>query len=236
MQEKTLSGWEDLARLADQHSREKWLYRGVTRCDHELMPKIARGGARAMDIPYDVDHERFLLEEFKRQARPLVTSRPDTDLEWLALAQHHGLYTRLLDWSESILVAAMFATESGVTTLMDFRTGEKQDVPPAIYGIQDLPEIASDVDPFSIEAVYFYRPAHISPRIAPQHAAFTVHPAPLNKIDGDNIVRWTLDIKGTLDLKQTLDAVGISRATLFPGIDGLAGALNWRYKWNTLRV
>ncbi len=57
MREEQISGWPDLANLADRHKREHWLYRGVTRHDHSLIPKVGRGGARAMDFHYDEESE-----------------------------------------------------------------------------------------------------------------------------------------------------------------------------------
>jgi FRG domain len=130
----------------------------------------------------------------------MVGSLPETDLEWMALAQHHRLNTRLLDWTESLLVAAMFATESGVTFLRDIQTGEQKRSPPAIYGIRNLPEAKKDEEPFGVKEVKVFRPAHISPRIAPQQAVFTVHPRPEEKFDSDDLVRWTLDIHGTIEM------------------------------------
>ena len=132
----------------------------------------------------------------------------------------------------------LFATERGVTTLKDSKTGERTELPPAIYGIRGLPEARPEDDPFSQKdsnEIKIFRPAHISPRIAPQQAVFTVHHQPQEPFDHDELVRWTLEIKGTIEMQLALDAVGISRASLFPGIDGLADALNWRYKWGTLR-
>ena len=72
--------------------------------------------------------------------------------------------------------------------------------------------------------------------IAPQQAVFTTHPRPDRAFKSQKLVRWILKISGTLGIKLALDASGITRASLFPGIDGLAHALNWQYKWGRLRV
>ena len=239
MKEEPLGGWPDLGRLVEEHKRENWIYRGVTQHDHRLIPTIGRKGARqdegGGDLPHDASQERLLLDEFMRQARPMIESQPETELEWMAIAQHHGLRTRLLDWTESLLVAAMFATESGVTYAINRETGETFVLPPAIYGIRGLPEAQPHDNPFDLDDVKIYRPAHISPRIAPQQSVFTVHPNPHEAFDHDHLVQWSMEIGGTIEVKLALDAVGISRASLFPGIDGLAGALNWRHKWGRLR-
>ena len=113
-----ISGWSELSKLVEHFSYfagHAWLFRGTTDATHKLIPKIGRETARAEKlnartqdksrIPYRRQDERAIFDMFKQQARAHLSSPPRSNLEWLAIAQHFGLPTRLLDWTDSLLVA-----------------------------------------------------------------------------------------------------------------------------------
>ena len=95
---------------------------------------------------------------FKQQARAHLPAPPQSELEWLAIAQHFGLPTRLLDWTDSLLVAAWFAAEKG---------GAKK-VDSAIWVTKGVPVLETDYpgNVLNLAEPYSYRPPHINPRIA----------------------------------------------------------------------
>jgi FRG domain len=87
------------------------LFRGEPESGFPLIPSIARG---TKDGTFsDVSSlEDTLLREFRLAAAPIMDVEPTNEIDWVFLAQHYGVPTRLLDWSTNPMVALFFAVEA----------------------------------------------------------------------------------------------------------------------------
>lgn len=217
-----------------QNFKDGWIFRGVRDAKkHRLRPSIGRDGARkdartGKSLPYVEADERRQLAHFMREGRGRYDWQPDSSLEWMVLGQHHRLPTRLLDWSESFLVAAFFAAEEPL-----------QNREAAIYGAPPPREIESlAVDPFVnqyADPVLLVRAPHLNPRITAQGAVLTWHRNPAIDWDTQDIHRWIIPATFTFTLKGLLAFCGIHAASLFPdSADRHTEYISWRRKWGRL--
>jgi len=223
----TIRTWLDLARLAEDSAADDWIFRGEPFAGEALRPGAGRaplGERTPRRFRSNVEDERAALERFKSDALPYLDRVPPREhhLEWLAIAQHHGMRTRLLDWSESLLIAAFFAVEAGGA-----RDGA------TIYGVKGLPTLESGDDPFGVEEISVYRPSRLTARIAPQLSTFTVHPDPGADFRADRRLKsWRVSgRRNCWNIKLVLDACGVNYANIFPDLTGLARHIHWRFKW-----
>ena len=111
-QEILLSSWSEAKRYFESLLDENraWIFRGHYKAEWPLQPSLERTLSRK---PVDLAIENKIITEFRRRAHQYLaaTEIPRDLLEWLALMQHHGSPTRLLDWSRSPYISAFIAFE-----------------------------------------------------------------------------------------------------------------------------
>ena len=143
--------------LSKHKNDASWVFRGQADDSWDLKPKIFRH-------PFNEYDEEYMLDVWIRKATKHVQNIPSTKLEWLALAQHNGLPTRLLDWSYNPLVALYFCCSSHHES-----DGE-------IFALRSRYDtIKNDTDPFKIEKADMYRASSFIERISSQEGLFTIH-------------------------------------------------------------
>ncbi len=205
--------------------RQKVIFRGVKDSEkHTLITSIGRtfnSNQAGTGFP---SFERRLFTRFKERAIPYLRSVPTTDLEWLALAQHHGLPTRLLDWSYNPLVALFFATQQ----CNEDPTDNSLDCAVYIYKTPNKTLNSSFTDdPFKVKNTSKYRPSHFTDRIVAQRSVFTLHHEPkISFEDNNRIIKLVIPGPQKPQFREKLRLFGVGPSTLFPGLDGLAEELS----------
>lgn len=230
--------------------RSPYAFRGLARANHLLSSSLVR-------LAGDADIRRLelsLLRNFRKYAHGEV---PGTDSlwHWLALGQHRGLPTRMIDWTYSPLVALHFATEDtaaydddGIVWCVNFVEANKR-LPLELRRILDrecsdtftvdmLAEIGSlrefdalSADPF----VVFVEPPAIDRRILNQFALFSLMSNP-NAVLHDWVRQHpdlcrSVPIPATAkwEIRDKLDQANINERVLFPDLDGLSRWLERYY-------
>jgi len=208
-------------------SRGQWVFRGHSDQAYQLKPSVGRGGHTSRT---DEKYESSLFTVFQREAVTHLSPSPTSEWEWLAVAQHHGLPTRLLDWSHSPLVALYFAVASHDT---------KQGEVIALNAPTKAAERVIDGSPFQISRPAKYYPNLVSPRIRAQEGLFIACSKPTSSLDEAlrpdwKIERYSVPAEAKQRLRYELYRLGVHQSALFPDIDGLAARIKWQHSVNPL--
>ena len=241
-----------LWRASFEPAEEKWAtytaYRGLSRDHGNMATTLQRLGG---DLQWK---EQRLLDGFRKHARPhLEFGTSDWDV--MLLGRHHGLPTRLLDWTVSPLVALFFAIEhtehddeDGVIWCVR-RVETNKCLPPRLLTLlkqqggnvlsletlaRDFPVMSNFEDRVTEECVLFFEPPGVSPRIVNQYAVFSVMPRVtsdmLTFLRQHDEVCWKIVVPRSLkpEVRERLLIMNVSNRTMYPGLDGICG---WLKAW-----
>jgi hypothetical protein len=233
-----------------QRYRSTFAYRGVGGTGHDLH----HGLSRVADSPDVI--EQHLLRNFRKYAEERPEGRFDSVWHWLALAQHHGLPTRLLDWTYSPLVALHFVTEAtetmdedGVVWCVDYVKAKSMLPEPLTQALAReccdvfTPELLGsavssleDLARLSGSALVFLEPPALDQRIVAQYALFslltTVEAEMSDWVENhpDICQRLVLPPAVKWEARDKLDQSNITERVLYPGLDGLCRWLKRYYE------
>ncbi len=169
--------------------------------------------------------EAGTFTRFQRHAAQYLPNLPTAKIDWLVLGQHHGLPTRLLDWTENPLVALYFALEQNL------------DAESAVWVMEPRYVYSIDIDLEKINHIEVYFPKAIDQRIVSQRGCFSVQPLPKGccpfmpidenlELINEGLSRLSrIVIPNCRHTKSRMmsqiNRLGIDGNFIYPGLDGL---------------
>ncbi len=262
-EQRVISTWQDIQTLYDSlkaESDRQWLFRGQRDYRWDLASSLERAVYRRFGEPLRrvPDYERWLLREFKRHAHRYSQDLPSDEdtFRWLALMQHHGAPTRLLDFTYSFFVGIYFAIECATPGehcalwAIDgdwcWRRAKDALGPELAQRIETdkargkTPELQAEVLKSEKCVVVPDNSFFLDERLAVQQGVFLV-PLDLTRPFMENLDSAAGEANGQVRryeiccsiefLKAAileLRRMNITRVSLFPGLDGLAASLEPR--------
>lgn len=243
---KTINSIDELlqfvSELSNEHGLKLW-YRGEENAELSLIPSIQRSQKR-------IDVERFITNDFYIKARQIMNNPPDKRnyAGWVAIMQHYGLPTRMLDWSRSPLIASFFAcetykhsdTDAGVWILSPMKLNANQGFGECIY-----PNDAETTQEMLLPAFKHNHHNHElddkilacsstdnNLRMYSQQSNFTVHNS-LKKLedicDEHTLYKMIIPKDRKKYFIDSLRAIGITEGSIYPDLDHIAMDLKHTY-------
>ena len=234
--------------------RDSGVYRGESDARRPLLTSLDK--LSGLETPHGkADLEEHILRNFVRYSRPYFPAPPVNDWEVLVTAQHHGLPTRLLDWTYSPLVAAHFATVDGggeldrVVWRLDWKSVHRRfQLPEIALPVQDLEGILGGDRPATPWALFareaglkefacMFEPPSLDQRIVVQSATFTLCSDKRQSFEcfleshklGSALTKFIIPAGEAARFRDQLDLVSVDERRLFPDLDGVAAEMRRYY-------
>lgn len=208
-------------KIVEKHSSSNFVFRGQQNFDWELIPKIGRPEF-SKNVP-SYFKEEFIIRSWLRYSGHLLQNNPVDEWDELTLGQHHGLATRLLDWTKNPLVALYFAT---------FDLNENNDSAVFILDFQNSVLPTKEYRPFdkdiNVSGVFY--PKGLSARVINQRGVFTISHNPklsLEKILSHfTFTKLRIQGKAKKYILRNLEQYGINEFSIYQDLDNLSNYLN----------
>lgn len=233
--------------IESQPAGSRHLFRGQADQSWPLLPSLYRTrpnvASDTIEESFDI-YEKTGISRFFNEGLPYLPAIKRNSLNDRILAQHFGVPTRMLDWSNDPLVALFFAVEN-----------LKHNADSAVFMI--LPDAHLDIEPERLRNASSYKaikvvPPAIDRRIPAQKSVLTWHPygppdAPFVPIEqrpdmGGEVVTENGLVRGfakiiipaqlRVAIRYHLFEMGIDRRNLFPGLDGVGGFIADITSWS----
>lgn len=257
MQTVTADSWSHLQDLLFEEAwnadigryRSPWAFRGLSRADYPLTTTLMRLGGNYPRL------EGHLIRNFKKYAHRESVER-DSFWHWLSVAQHHGLPTRLLDWTYSPLIAMHFATAhidkvhlDGAIWMIHYEAAHRilpQELRRELmregantYTAEMLARAAPSLAQFDSVGdalmLLMFEPPSMNDRIVNQYALFSVMSSPEALVEDwaerhqELCRKIVVPAELKWEIRDKLDQSNITERVLFPGLDGLTAWLRRHY-------
>jgi hypothetical protein len=261
-----ITTWEEL----DQKYRDlfstgkRWLFRGQRITNWDLQPSLERALDRFKFLPPKPmkSYQDFFLRQFKRNFHrySLYLPSDDNNAEWLALMQHHGAPTRLLDWTYSFHIALFFAIESANVGdrcavwvvdndfLRNHMLARLSDSERALYDENaKVPLILNKLLAVEEETIVGINPFKLNERLAIQQGVFLVSRCTTKSFmttfkglrrkrpDAFHKIEILCTKELLVDALRMLQSVNVWRVSLFPGLDGFCQSFENQLPLNNLQ-
>jgi len=248
--EYRVESWEEFLKIITETPYSNWAFRGQRDEGWPLYSALSRYlRAAGVDPRAWPEQEERILRIFKRKAHQYLSQPPDLDddFQWLALMQHHGAPTRLLDFTWSPYVAAFFALEKpgsdgAIWALNPARVTSRRDTTPPRMDPRIKGNFSRSFLKGNKRFIWIGEPHTMNRRLIAQSGTFALpgvldasfeeilaeYPEPELIMAKFILPNDRIREKGMRELYR----MNITYATLFPDLDGLGRSLGYELEFH----
>lgn len=234
--------------------RSSFLFRGLSNKDYKLDTSLHRNCKEKQS-----SIEKCMLRNFTKYAAIEDPRLAESIWRQLIIGQHHGLPTRLLDWTYSSLIGLHFATSGEdlsymeqhdsilwkidileINSLLPYSYRKALDNEKAfLFTVDMLEKLVNNLEGYDEDmkkdSMVLLEPPSIDQRIINQYSYFAVIPIRMGNIEDfldkktNNTVKYVIDKNIRWEIRDLLDHMNINERIIYPGLDGLSSWLKRHY-------